>query len=127
MCEDIMIMVSRFKTKYAKAVLTDYFRSKIVNEVYPGLIYKEGSTVSGIVYLDLSTLSLNRLDMFEGDLYKRKNVSVTLENGHLIRAMTFITKPEFHDILTGKPWSLEKFKAEDKKPFLDGYKGFEKL
>lgn len=125
MCRDIMSRVADCRIESDQAILDDFYRSKIQNEEYPGIVPQSGSKVSGVLYLNLSSEALQRLDLFEGELYQRQEVEVRSENNGKVRAMTFVIKPGYGDRLTGEAWSFNHFLAVGKKRFQASYLGFQ--
>jgi len=63
----------------------------------------------GILYLDLSDAATRRLDAFEGGMYDRREVVVTLEGGAARTVMTYIFRPEFRHLLTDVPGTSNNF------------------
>lgn len=124
MCADIMLEVSGQKTRHQAAHLNNYFCSQIHNETYPGITPVTGERVSGVVYFDLNTRALEKLDAFEGEYYERKDVDVQCSGTTPTKAMAYIIKPEYRKILTGTPWSFEDFLQRGKKEFETHYIGF---
>lgn len=52
---------------------------------YPGLVLGGENAVIGELY-EVARCDLSALDEYEGDAYRRKKVSVTMENGQAIEA-----------------------------------------
>ena len=78
---DIMAQVSGAEHQSRQAVLHDYVRKAVIGEVYPAIIRREGCSVEGSVYYDISSESFYRLDKFEGSLYQRAEVTVICDDG----------------------------------------------
>ena len=127
MCSDIMFKAAGCKLQYSQALLSNFFRSKIRNEEYPGIVPKPGCTVAGVVYFDLSIKAIKRLDVFEGELYGRKEEVVITEKNHSITAMTYVIQPQYRDILTGEEWSFTDFLTGGKRKFEKTYFGFQDI
>ncbi|ADQ05456.1 AIG2 family protein [Caldicellulosiruptor owensensis OL] len=72
-----------------KAVLEGYGLYKV--SWYPAIVPKEGSKVLGEVYEVNETL-IEKIDNFEdeGELYRRQEVDVILNNGNVFRAWTYV-------------------------------------
>jgi len=49
------------------AFLQGYVALRVRDADYPGLVEREGNSVEGLVYLDVSGDDLRRLDRFEGN------------------------------------------------------------
>ena len=124
MCRDIMFKVADCRVDSDQAILHNFFRSKIQNEEYPGIAPRPGAVVSGVLYLGLVPEAIHRLDIFEGELYERQEVEVMSENHGSARAMTYVIKPSYRDLLTGENWSYGYFLAVGKEKFKATYLGF---
>lgn len=127
MCSDIMFRVAGCKTDYTQASLNNFFRSKIQNREYPGIVPHHGARVSGVLYFDISTEAIERLDVFEGEMYLRQKVEVINDENNSVTAMTYVIKPQYLNILSDKEWSFDEFLAGGKEKFEESYFGFQKL
>lgn len=127
MCSDIMFPVAGCRPSYTRAILKDYFRSGIMNEEYPGITPQPGALVTGIVYFNLPSAAIKRLDVFEGELYARQHIQVETEEPGLIESMTYVIKPEHSGILSWREWSYEHFLTSGKTKFKEAYFGFDEL
>ena len=127
MCRDIMFRVAGCKTDYTQATLNNFFRSKMHNEEYPGIIAQRDAAVPGVLYFELTAKAINRLDLFEGEMYRRQEVEVIMENHDQATAMTYVIKPQFKHLLTDEEWSFSEFLAVGKEKFEQSYFGFQEL
>lgn len=127
MSPDIMEKVAGCRLTSARATLAGYRRTLVRDEVYPGIAEEGESVVEGILYLDLSDEAARRLDAFEGGMYDRREVAVTLESGAVRTVMTYIFRPEFRHLLSDVPWDFGQFLVSGKKRFEQGYFGFDQL
>ncbi len=127
MCSDIFSRVAGCQPDFTQASLHNFFRSKIQSREYPGIVPQPESSVPGVIYFDLRSTALERLDAFEGELYKRQEVQVSGEHHELITAMTYVIKPRYRDLLTDEPWSFKNFLAVGKANFEETYFGFDTL
>ena len=127
MFSDIMFKVANCKPFYTKAVLKDFFCSKIHGEEYPGIFSHSGAQVTGILYLNLPSNAIKRLDAFEGEIYVRQDVEVIAENIGPACAMTYVFKPEHRHLLTGEAWSSSQFLSAGKAKFEKAYLGFKSI
>jgi gamma-glutamylcyclotransferase (GGCT)/AIG2-like uncharacterized protein YtfP len=125
MCSDIMIKVTGCQLDCCQARLKEYYRSNIRNKEYPGITPRSGAMVTGVLYLDLSPEAIERLDVFEGELYQRQFVEVVTEHHGVLKAMTYVIKPQYRDLLTDEEWSFTYFLAVGKKRFEETYFGFQ--
>lgn len=127
MCNDIMCRVAGCRASFVSATLKDFRRSTLHGVDYPGITTYPGAEVQGVLYLDLPTEAIERLDNFEGEQYIRQEVLVMTKNGTPGKAMAYIIKPEYNHLLTGEPWSYQHFLAVGKAKFLDAYLGFQRI
>lgn len=108
-----------------RGTLHGFRRRCLRNEPYP--VAFEGAPserVLGEVYLDVKEDDIVRLDRFEGEYYARKLEDVVLDNGKIIRANTYVLKPEFYPLVDDNPWDVEQFKLVGMQRFLEQYQGF---
>jgi gamma-glutamylcyclotransferase (GGCT)/AIG2-like uncharacterized protein YtfP len=91
------------------ATLYDFQRYRVRGEVYPGIIRQPGSSVAGLLYLDVPTAAWSRLDVFEGDLYCRDFVLVIRQDSKEVQAATYIIKEECTQYLSTSQWNCEHF------------------
>ncbi len=127
MCNDIMQEVSGILPSSTSGCLFGYCRYGVKNEHYPAIIPEKEGCVKGIVYLDVSPAAWERLDRFEGEMYERLPVEITLNTGMRITANTYVWKPAFSLELTESHWSLETFFQKGKQAFISNYKGYSEL
>ncbi len=90
------------------ATLAGYARYCISDRVYPAIVEAPGSEVPGVVYLGLTAEEVQRLDVYEGHLYERREVRVWQENGTLL-AETYVLRPEHRHRLSSEAWDRERF------------------
>jgi gamma-glutamylcyclotransferase (GGCT)/AIG2-like uncharacterized protein YtfP len=127
MCNDIMCRVAGCRASFVSAILKDFRRSTLHGVDYPGIATHPGAEVQGVLYLDLPPEALLRLDIFEGEQYKRQEVQVLTAQGDPSKAMTYIIKPAYNHLLTGEPWSYQNFLDVGKAKFLKAYLGFQRI
>lgn len=122
-----MLAVTGHRFNRTPGFLRDYWRRAVKGEVYPGILPERGGVVEGIVYLDLPDTAWARLDAFEGEMYQRQIVGVTLTDSTLIEVHTYVVRPEFENRLDSSDWDFEKFLQSGKKNFETHYFGFKAL
>jgi hypothetical protein len=127
MFEDIMFTVSGSRYKSESALLRNYGRFVVRDEVYPGIRPKQGDAVSGTVYFNLSETAWRRLDRFEGEMYRREALEVAFADGRVAKAQTYVVRPEFAHRLSRSQWSPAEFLRSGKSRFERQYRGFETL
>lgn len=127
MCADIMSAVCGHDSRSEPARLVAFRRYAVLDENYPGLIEDAGAECHGVLYRDISEQGLRRLDVFEGEYYRRQNVVITYGNESNGSAQTYVFRPEYRHFLADWPWSFEYFLAVGKSQFTRAYLGFQKI
>jgi gamma-glutamylcyclotransferase (GGCT)/AIG2-like uncharacterized protein YtfP len=99
---------------------------RVCDAVFPGIIAGTGEcSVPGVVYLDVHTESLDRLDRFEDDFYERRAISVDCSDGQRRVAEAYIVPPKHRSLLTNEPWGRESFVASGGlEQFISRFSGF---
>ncbi len=92
------------------ARLEHYVRRKLRGESFPGIRPLAGSTVHGLVFTDVDAYSLRRLDEFEGDYYRRRQLAIILYPDTEIKAETYVLSEKFYDLLLPEDWDLDAFR-----------------
>ncbi len=108
-------------------VLEGYRRLLVRGEQYPGLVPADGASVEGVVYRDVPTSAWERLDRFEGEMYVRQSVQVSLKDGGTVRADAYVVRPEFRDRLENIDWDFSEFLRNGKAHFQRNYQGYHEL
>ncbi|MCW8851347.1 MAG: gamma-glutamylcyclotransferase [Gammaproteobacteria bacterium] len=124
---DIMAQVSGAKHRSQKAVLQEHVRKTVIGEVYPAIIMREGCSVEGAIYYDVSSVSFERLDKFEGSLYLRAEVPVICDDGVSVAAETYVITASAVHQLSAEDWSYDRFLSKDKVLFQGAYPGYDEL
>lgn len=106
------------------ARLSGFVRHSIHNEDYPAIVPSRiSSVVDGILYLDISSEDMDRLDQFEGSIYARHHVQVSTEN-NIFAADAYVLRHEYRHLLSSEAWSPEEFEKTGMERFLSSYSGF---
>lgn len=128
MAPDIMKAVAGCSLQSIEVGLEGYRRFGIRGEEYPGIIKADGGKVEGVLYLDVPAEAMARLDLFEGNMYSRNPVMVSVKDSvRQLEAMVYVIKPEFAHLLTSRGWDFQNFLKNGKRLFETGYGGFEAL
>jgi gamma-glutamylcyclotransferase (GGCT)/AIG2-like uncharacterized protein YtfP len=108
--------VVRAPCRSCKATLNEYARYAVAGETYPGMIAQADTLVEGVLYLDVDSSDVARLDAFEGNEYRRIAVQVSLANGTHMDAQTYLftATHRLHDAA----WNADAF---DIRHFLGAY------
>ncbi|CAB5114845.1 Signal transduction histidine kinase CheA (EC [Olavius algarvensis associated proteobacterium Delta 3] len=124
---DIMTQVSGSAHRRRTATLPDYIRKTLKEEVYPAIIPHVDAVVEGVLYFDVSHGAFDRLDQFEGPLYVRTGVVVTVNDEKRVSAQTYVLDAAHNDRLSDTDWSYELFLKRNKNSFQSMYRGFHSL
>lgn len=118
MLPEVMTAVCDFCFPAEKAVLAGYGRYLIKNEVFPAIVAEQGASTEGLLYRGLDRKSLDQLDAFEGKLYCRKKVAVTLADGSKAHCHTYVINGRCRHLLSDRAWDADLFRAGDLAGFL---------
>jgi gamma-glutamylcyclotransferase (GGCT)/AIG2-like uncharacterized protein YtfP len=127
MCDDIMGEVSGFRLSHTTGTLKGYTRRAVKGEHYPALLPDDKDRVEGVAYLDVPESAWHRLDRFEGEMYERLRVEITLGSGATLHAETYVVKPEFLIRLEPHGWDFAEFLGTGKTSFQRHYRGYRSL
>lgn len=118
MCEDIMARVARGHFPATPATLSGYARQTMKKATYPGLRPQSNAVTKGIVYSQLTPQAFHHLDMFEGSMYDRIEVTVKLENKLPTSAYVYVTRAVYHRYLKKEDWDFGAFVTLHKHQFV---------
>ena len=108
-----------------EAVLKGYDREGIRGEVYPAVFPSSShSQVEGVVYYDISSADLARLDNFEGDYYFRKNEQVMTSEMELVPAAVYVLKEEYYPVISQRNWDAKHFLKNNLQAFISNHLTF---
>ena len=106
--------------------INGYERRAVKAETYPCVIAASANErLQGVVYLDVDTTDVLRLDRFEGAYYRRINTPCSFEDGSDGEVDVYLFRDAYHHLVSSRPWDLEQFKKSGMAKFLADYKGFE--
>ena len=93
-----------------EAILQGYERKSLRDEVFPVIVPSAvSSQVPGILYLDVSTADLARLDQFEGELYFRKTERAITPDMAAVPAEVYILCEEYYGLISPGEWDPDHF------------------
>jgi gamma-glutamylcyclotransferase (GGCT)/AIG2-like uncharacterized protein YtfP len=101
------------------AQLQDYQRGRVSGQSYPAIVAAYGESVTGSVLFDLNDAEWSLLDAYEGELYARHKITVTIDNQQPREADGYVLRPEHSHLFDPTPWSLERFVDHDLATFLN--------
>lgn len=109
--------------------VTGFATYRVRDAVYPGMVAATTlEVVQGVVYFDVDSAAVSRLDQFEDDFYRRETVPVRCDDGRICDADAYLVPPEKRAVLTEEPWSRDDFVArDDLQHFLARFAGFGRL
>ena len=101
------------------ATLRDWRRHQLTGQTYPAATPAAGHTIQGVLWLDVGTQALARLDAFETCSYDRQPVQVSTDNGSPINAEIY----RWLDLsqLLEQDWSPAQFETLHLKDFFRIY------
>lgn len=126
MCEDIMREVAGCSPAHAPGTLHGYRRKAVRGEAYPGIRPDATGRVEGVVYFDVPDSAWERLDRFEGPMYRRRLLEVE-QAGAVVAAGAYVVRVEFLDRLEERDWDLNEFLSKGKAIFKRNYRGYRSL
>jgi hypothetical protein len=128
MVPEIMREVSGCVLDSVEVILDKYQRYAVQGEQYPGIISDAEGHVEGVLYLDVPPEAVNRLDVFEGDMYSREPVAVRKKkDGIVMEGMAYVVKAGYVKMLTDEIWDYQNFLQHGKQLFETEYCGFNEL
>ncbi len=125
MFEPVWSAVVRGRYQSSPATLSGYLRRCVLNELYP-VIYPDpaAADIDGVVYFDVASDDLLRLDRFEGEYYCRKPLQIKTALPSTLVAEGYILRDDCRHIATEEPWDPEAFRKTGIAAFLARYQGF---
>jgi gamma-glutamylcyclotransferase (GGCT)/AIG2-like uncharacterized protein YtfP len=127
MCEDIMASVVGAHLCHTPAVLSGFRRFLVRDEHYPGVVADDAGSVRGRVYHNISPEGWRRLDLFEGEMYVRSEVTVHYADTPDAQVFCYLFRPEFYHRLTTTAWDFDAFLRSGKRIFQRQYCGFKTI
>jgi len=97
------------------AVLYGYARFLVRGECHPGIVEREGASVSGTLYRGVDAALFSRLDRYEGDEYKKRIVEILTSTGAPQVAYTYTC---LAGMLSEAPWDPNVFMRDHLQDFL---------
>jgi len=124
MLAEVMEIVAGLRFPARRATLAGYRRRGLHGRVYPGLLPAAGESVEGVLWEDLDPPALARIDRFEGSLYERPELRVTLAGGESCAAFVFLLRPEHHALATDAAWDEAEFRERHLTAYLADCRAF---
>ena len=124
MVGEVMEAVAGRRFPEQRAVLAGYRRRLLRGAVYPAIVPAASERVEGLLFEGLDLPALARLDRFEGALYARPELRVTLDGGEAVGAFVYVLRPEHHSLATDAPWDEAEFRARHLRDYLVACRAF---
>ena len=113
MFPDIAASVTGERATHERARLPDHVRHALRQRIHPGAVRRPGKAVDGVVYHGLSPAALDRIDEFEGTLFRRHRVTVVAEaDGRPLSALVYLVRPRWRPLLLPHDWCPETFRRD---------------
>ena len=113
------IGIEEFKS--TPAILPGFAIYRVHDAVFPGIVRaSEENCVKGVMYLDLDEETLFEIDTYESGLYKREEVTATLDNGEVVQCSAYVIPDSRRQALTEEPWDAAQFQENELKKYLNG-------
>jgi gamma-glutamylcyclotransferase (GGCT)/AIG2-like uncharacterized protein YtfP len=102
---------------------------RVRGATFPGITpADEGSSVSGLIYLDVDRESIARLDRFEDVFYDRVSIQIDGRDGVRRMADAYVVPVKNRHVLTAEPWTAEWFESSGAlADFIARFQGFSRL
>jgi gamma-glutamylcyclotransferase (GGCT)/AIG2-like uncharacterized protein YtfP len=124
MLAEVMEIVAGRRFTARRATLAGYRRRLLRGRVYPGLLPVAGESVEGVLWEDLDPPALARIDRFEGSLYERPELRVTLASGESCAAFVYLLRPEQRALASDAAWHEAEFRERHLSAYLAECRAF---
>lgn len=94
---------------FKKASLQDYRCLLVGGQAYPGIRPEAGAVTRGVLYQGLTPRDLIKLDRYEGDMYRRSSLAVSLADGREVDSRVYVLRPRYYACLSKQPWDAGAF------------------
>ncbi len=108
----------------AEARAGGFAKFLLKGRTYPGMTVVQGSICSGRVYYHLDPQTIEILDAFEDEVYRREQIEVDVEGGRSLQAHAYLIRPQDRECLTAIPWQPDEFKSKHLVRYLEACKAF---
>ncbi len=105
------------------ALLSGFRRRVLRDAPYPGIVPSPSELVDGVLWHGIDTVTMARLDDFEGDLYERLPVEVLVGEEAAV-AHAYVVRPRHQALLSPEPWDEATFREHELERYLEGCQRF---
>ena len=97
-----------------------FVRRTVRDATYPGILEtgNGGDTVSGVIYRDVDAASVEALDAFESDFYRRQALDARTRAESIVRCEAYVVPAEHAHLVSDTPWDLDTFARDHLAAFL---------
>lgn len=106
------------------AMLDGYACLRITGRHTPALVPLSSAVTDGFIYKEIDDSIIDRTDDFLGPIYQRQNVSVRMENGEVVPAMTYVLHVKNIGLALKYRWSAEAFRRNHLQEYLKSRQDF---
>jgi gamma-glutamylcyclotransferase (GGCT)/AIG2-like uncharacterized protein YtfP len=108
---------------------TGYSIFRVRDAAFPAITPAcEGSSVTGLMYLDVDAETVARLDRFEDTFYDRLAIEIDCADGARREADAYVVLEKNRHVLTAEPWTAEWFESSGGlADFIARFQGFSRL
>ncbi|MDJ0786257.1 MAG: gamma-glutamylcyclotransferase family protein [Myxococcota bacterium] len=115
---EVLEAVADQRPRLEPAVLPGYARRGLRERVYPAIVPRSGEQVAGRLVHGLDDRGRERIDRFEGDLYRRLRVEVRVGDARLL-AFAYVLHPDRTGELLEASWDPEAFQLAHGPAYLE--------
>ncbi|MEM7254550.1 MAG: gamma-glutamylcyclotransferase family protein [Pseudomonadota bacterium] len=106
------------------ASLRHYARRAVRGAVYPAAMAVPGEVIRGVLVRGLSQTALGRLDEFEGELYRRVELTVRTDTETAALALVYVARDRYLDRLSELAWDPERFANDHRARYVAGCRAY---
>jgi gamma-glutamylcyclotransferase (GGCT)/AIG2-like uncharacterized protein YtfP len=118
--EVFLAVTGRREASSSAATLRGFVRRRVVGEIFPAIVEaEERDRVIGVIWSGLDERDLDRLDVFEGDLYQRRRVEVGAPRASDREVWTYVLAAAWRHRLGAEPWDPLAFERDHLVAFVD--------
>jgi len=102
------------------ALLAGHRVHKLAGQTFPAMIPARGGEVWGRLWEEVAPTDLEKLDVFESDIYQRSQVTVQKNGEKVTGCWTYLLRDDFrHLLLPGEHWAADEFRTLHLPTYLD--------
>jgi gamma-glutamylcyclotransferase (GGCT)/AIG2-like uncharacterized protein YtfP len=94
-------------------ILDGFARYRIKHAVFPAICPAPGQRIVGEVLTAVTAADWLTLDRFESDLYARQVVEISLTDGRLVDADTYVINADARHRLSAQCWDYDEFRRDN--------------